>query len=96
MLHSKLKIKRITINPKSKKKRFIYLDEKNKQINDHETISRIKKLVIPPAYTDIKIANDSNHYLQAIGIDEKGRKQYIYKKSYVDKQSKNKWYASIG
>jgi len=91
MLHSKLKIKRITINPKSKKKRFIYLDEKNKQINDHETISRIKKLVIPPAYTDIKIANDSNHYLQAIGIDEKGRKQYIYKKSYVDKQSKNKY-----
>ncbi len=91
MKYSKLKIKRVTINPKSKKKRYIYLDEKNKQINDEETLSRIKKLVIPPAYSDIKISNDSNHYLQAIGIDEKGRKQYIYKKSFIEKQSKNKY-----
>ncbi len=91
MKYSKLKIKRVIINPKSKKKRFIYLDEKNKQINDEETLSRIKKLVIPPAYSDIKISNDSNHYLQAVGIDEKGRKQYIYKKSFIEKQSKNKY-----
>ena len=84
MKYSKLKIKRITINPKSKKKRFIYLDQKNKQINDIETLSRIKKIVIPPAYTDIRIANSENNYLQAVGTDEKGRTQYIYKKSYIE------------
>ena len=73
--NSKLKIKRLTVNPNSKKKRFIYLDEKNKQINDTETLDRLKKLVIPPAYTDIKIANSPNNYLQAVGTDEKGRTQ---------------------
>lgn len=91
MKNSQLKIKRISINPKSKKKRFIYLDEKNNQIKDQDTLTRISKLVIPPAYNDIRIANTANNYLQAVGIDEKGRKQYIYKKSFVDKQSRNKY-----
>lgn len=91
MKRTQLKIKRIAINPKSKKKRFIYLDEKNNQIKDPSTLSRIGKLVIPPAYTDIKIANTANNYLQAVGIDEKGRKQYIYNKSFVASQSRNKY-----
>lgn len=91
MNSSKLEIKRIVVNPKSKKKRFIFLDKHNTQIKDIETLSRVKKLVIPPAYTDIKIANNPNNYLQAVGIDVKGRKQYVYKKSFVDKQSKNKY-----
>ena len=91
MNNSKLEIKRIVVNPKSKKKRFIFLDKHNTQIKDPETLSRVKKIVIPPAYTDIKIANNPNNYLQAVGIDDKGRKQYVYKKSFVDKQSKNKY-----
>jgi DNA topoisomerase-1 len=91
MVINNLSIKRITVNPRSKKKRFIYLDSKNNQIKDDDTLERIKKLVIPPGYTDIKIANNSSNYLQAIGIDDKGRKQYIYKKSFVDKQSRNKY-----
>ena len=82
MNSSKLEIKRIVVNPKSKKKQFIFLDKHNTQIKDPETLSRVKKLVIPPAYTDIKIANNPNNYLQAVGIDDKGRKQYVYKKSF--------------
>jgi DNA topoisomerase-1 len=91
MKRTQLKIKRIAINPRSKKKRFIYLDEKNNQIKDQSILSRIGKLVIPPAYTDIKIADTANNYLQAVGIDEKGRKQYIYNKSFVASQSRNKY-----
>jgi DNA topoisomerase-1 len=91
MKNSNLSIKRVTINPKSKKKSYIYLDKNNNQIKDPETLNRIKKIVIPPAYTDIRIANSNNNYLQAVGTDDKGRKQYIYKKSFVDKQSKNKY-----
>ena len=91
MKNLNLSIKRVVINPKSKKKNYIYLDKDNNQIKDHETLERIKKLVIPPAYTDIRIANSNNNYLQAVGIDDKGRKQYIYKKSFVDKQSRNKY-----
>jgi DNA topoisomerase-1 len=91
MKRTQLKIKRIAINPRSKKKRFIYLDEKNNQIKDQSILYRIGKLVIPPAYTDIKIADTANNYLQAVGIDEKGRKQYIYNKSFVASQSRNKY-----
>jgi len=88
---NKLNIKRIAINPKSKKKRFIFLDKHNNQIKDEKTLERVKKLVIPPAYTDIRIANNPSNYLQAIGYDDKGRKQYVYKASFIDKQSKNKY-----
>ena len=91
MSNSKLDIKRILVNPKSKKKQYIFLDKHNTQIKDPEILSRVKKLIIPPAYTDIRIANSSNNYLQAVGIDDKGRKQYIYKKSFVEQQSKTKY-----
>ena len=91
MSNSKLDIKRIIVNPKSKKKQYIFLDKHNTQIKDPEILSRVKKLIIPPAYTDIRIANSSNNYLQAVGIDDKGRKQYIYKKSFVEQQSKTKY-----
>ena len=80
---SKLQIKRIDVNPKSKKKRFIYLDKKNKQISDNESLTRFKKLNIPPAYKEVKISLTSNNYLQAIGVDDKGRTQYIYNKSFI-------------
>ena len=87
----KMIIKRVKLNSKKGTHRFIYLDGNNKHINDNKTLDRIKKLSIPPAYTDIKISNDENHYLQAVGIDDKGRKQYIYKDTFVSKQSKFKY-----
>jgi DNA topoisomerase IB len=90
---SKLEIKRVDINPRSKKKKFIYLDKKNKQISDNESLTRFKKLNIPPAYADVKISITSNNYLQAIGIDDKGRTQYIYNKTFIAKQSRNKYCA---
>jgi DNA topoisomerase-1 len=92
-MSTKLEIKRVDINPKSKKKRFIYLDKKNNQIKDSETLTRLKKLYIPPGYTDVKISGSSNNYLQAFGFDDKGRKQYIYNKTFVAKQSRNKYCA---
>ncbi len=93
MSNSKLEIKRVDINPKTKKKRFIYLDKKNNQIKDTETLTRLKKLNVPPAYTDVKISATSHNYLQAIGIDDKGRKQYIYNKTFIDNQTRNKYCA---
>jgi DNA topoisomerase IB len=90
--NSKMQIKRVAINPQSqKKKRFIYLDKRNDQIKDPETLERIKKMSIPPAYTEIRISANPNNYLQAVGIDDKGRRQYIYNKSFVIRQSKNKY-----
>ena len=92
-MSSKLEIKRVTINPRSKKKRYIFLDKKNNQIKDTTVLTHIKKIYIPPAYTDVKISASSSNYLQATGIDDKGRKQYIYNKTYIAKQTRNKYCA---
>jgi len=41
-------------------------------------LDRIKKLVIPPAWSGVWICNDPKGHLQATGYDTKGRKQYLY------------------
>ena len=40
--------------------------------------TRIQRLVIPPAWTDVWISTDPRGHLQATGRDAKGRKQYRY------------------
>ena len=86
-----MNIKRITGGKTTKKKKFNYIDENNKVITDKEVIERINKLVIPPAYKEVKIADTPKNYLQATGIDDKGRKQYIYRPSFVEKRAKGKY-----
>ncbi len=48
------------------------------RVTDEKNIARIKKLAIPPAYTDVWICRDPNGHLQAVGRDARGRKQYRY------------------
>jgi DNA topoisomerase-1 len=58
---------------------FRYLDAKTKApIKDQDTISRINKLAIPPAYANVWICAQAKGHLQATGIDARGRKQYRY------------------
>jgi len=45
---------------------------------DESTRTRIKRLAIPPAWTDVWICASPNGHLQATGRDERGRKQYRY------------------
>jgi DNA topoisomerase I len=47
----------------------------------------IKKLVIPPAWVDLKISADPEADLQAIGKDAKGRKQYLYSDKFSQSQA---------
>ena len=55
-----------------------YFLPNGKQITDEAAIQRIRKLAIPPAYTDVWICKDPNGHLQAVGRDARGRKQYRY------------------
>ena len=59
-------------------KGFSYIDAGGKVIRDTETLERIKKLAIPPAWKDVWICPQQNGHIQATGLDEKGRKQYRY------------------
>lgn len=73
------------------KNKFRYLDQNNKEIKNNDVLDRIDKLVIPPAYKNVKIAKNPYHYVQAIGEDDKGRRQYLYRQSFVKRQETNKY-----
>lgn len=45
---------------------------------DDATRERIAALVIPPAWTDVWIAPYPNGHVQATGVDDAGRRQYLY------------------
>lgn len=57
---------------------FCYLDPDGVPIRDRDTLSRIRALAIPPAYTDVWICPRERGHLQATGRDARGRKQYRY------------------
>ena len=59
-------------------KGFTYLDTDGSRLTDGEALERIRKLVIPPAWTDVWIATRANSHIQATGVDAAGRKQYRY------------------
>ena len=61
---------------------FDYFDALGDKITDEDELTRLKKLAIPPAYTDVWICADPRGHLQAVGRDARGRKQYRYHASW--------------
>jgi DNA topoisomerase I len=59
-------------------KGFRYVRSDGSKVADAATLKRIRKLAIPPAYTDVWICPKPNGHIQATGRDAKGRKQYRY------------------
>ena len=57
---------------------FGYVTSNGSIVRDRSELARIRKLAIPPAYSDVWICSDPNGQLQATGRDAKGRKQYRY------------------
>lgn len=59
-------------------KHRLYTSPSGEIITDEKIISRINKLVIPPAWERVWISPIAHGHLQATWIDAKGRKQYRY------------------
>ena len=57
---------------------FVYRLPDGLTVRSVATLNRIRRLAIPPAWTDVWIARQSNAHLQATGRDARGRKQYRY------------------
>jgi DNA topoisomerase-1 len=57
---------------------FSYVDAGGRRIDDPEVLRRIHELVIPPAWRDVWICPYPGGHIQATGIDQAGRKQYLY------------------
>jgi DNA topoisomerase-1 len=59
-------------------KGFSFVDPQGKTVKDPKVVERIRKLAIPPAWTDVWICPRADGHLQATGRDARGRKQYRY------------------
>jgi DNA topoisomerase-1 len=59
-------------------KGFQFIDAEGKAVRDKETLSRIKSLVIPPAWSGVWICQNPKGHLQVTGRDARGRKQSRY------------------
>jgi DNA topoisomerase-1 len=57
---------------------FDYRTRGGELVRDIDTLKRIRALAIPPAWTDVWICPDPNGHLQAVGRDQRRRKQYRY------------------
>jgi DNA topoisomerase-1 len=61
------------------------------RIRDSAVVARIRKLAIPPAYTDVWICPIENGHLQATGRDARGRKQYRYHARWRQQRDETKF-----
>ena len=72
--------------------KFAYVYSKTKKrVKEPNVLKRIKSLRIPPGYSNVIISSKKNSKVQAIGEDEKGRKQYVYSKQHIETQEKVKF-----
>src|SRR6476660_665787 len=76
---------------KAKGKNFEYLDTEGKKIRDEQRVLRIKRLAIPPAWTEVWICPSPNGHIQATGRDARGRKQYRYHERWREVRDENKY-----
>jgi DNA topoisomerase-1 len=70
---------------------FDYVDAASKPVDDPDTLERIRRLAIPPAWTDVWICPDPDGHIQATGRDKRGRKQYRYHARWREHQDSAKY-----
>lgn len=64
-----------------KNKKFKYI--KNSKDCGREDTVRIRKLCIPPVWKNVRVSNSSVSHLQVMGVDIKGRTQYLYHPMWI-------------
>ncbi len=72
-------------------KSFVYRYIRNGQIVSSQDKKRIDKLRLPPAWTSVWISADPKSSIQAVGIDNKNRKQYRYHEKHVERSEQQKF-----
>ncbi|ACU38618.1 DNA topoisomerase IB [Actinosynnema mirum] len=69
---------------------FGYADQDGARLTDAEHLARIKALVIPPAWRQVWISPHHNGHIQAVGVDEAGRRQYLYHEAWRRERDEEK------
>jgi DNA topoisomerase-1 len=61
------------------------------RITDRYEFDRLKRIALPPAYTKAWFCPNPNGHILAVGIDDKGRKQYRYHPDFRTRQEAEKF-----
>ncbi|MEJ7785062.1 MAG: DNA topoisomerase IB [Solirubrobacteraceae bacterium] len=72
-------------------KGWVYLDPDGERVDEAEALERIRELVIPPAWEDVWICPYPGGHIQATGVDQRGRKQYLYHQRWRERQDQQKF-----
>ena len=70
---------------------FAYVDTEGRTITDKRELGRIRRLAIPPAWTDVWVSPDPRGHIQATGRDARGRKQYRYHERWREVRDETKY-----
>ena len=70
---------------------FVYLGPDGERIEDPDVLQRIHELVIPPAWGEVWICPYPGGHIQATGIDDAGRKQYLYHPQWRARRDQQKF-----
>jgi DNA topoisomerase IB len=70
---------------------FVYLGPTGARVTDPDVLERIRRLVIPPAWTEVWICLDPWGHIQATGIDARGRRQYRYHDVWRQQRDREKF-----
>jgi DNA topoisomerase IB len=70
---------------------FELLDEHGRHVDDAEIVARVNELAIPPAWRDVWICPDPRGHIQATGIDDAGRRQYLYHPDWHAQRARRKF-----
>src|SRR3954454_13948843 len=79
------------ISRRKRGKGFEYLDREGRKITDPEVLARISELVIPPAWKDVWVCPWPTGHIQATGMDDAGRKQYLYHPRWREHRDRQKF-----
>ena len=69
---------------------FVYLDLRRERIADDDELARILALAIPPAWRDVWISPWPNGHIQAAGLDDARRRQYLYHQQWRKRRDRLK------
>jgi DNA topoisomerase-1 len=70
---------------------FAYYDSDGNLVDDPAVLARIRELAIPPAWREVWVCPYPNGHLQAIGLDDRGRKQYRYHDEWRRRRDQEKF-----
>lgn len=69
---------------------FVYLDLESRRIVDAEHLDRITTLAIPPAWREVWICPLPQGHIQAAGLDDAQRRQYLYHQQWHARRARLK------